>query len=110
MYLHHAFQRGDRRGYPGRANLHGQISEGLSAACPTPIAAEAYDAITLALLAIEKAGRRIAPRSATRWPVSFDSVRGPFKFDEKGDPLLVTHVVKIVDGKETNARNMAVQN
>jgi len=37
-------------------------------------------------------------------------VRGPFKFDEKGDPLLLTHVVKIVGSKETNARNMAVQN
>ena len=42
--------------------------------------------------------------------VSFDSSRGPFKFDDKGDPLLTTHVVKIVDGKETNARNIPVQN
>ena len=41
--------------------------------------------------------------------LSFDSVRGPFKFDAKGDPLLVTHVVKIVDGKETNARDTPVQ-
>ena len=42
--------------------------------------------------------------------VNFESSRGSFKFDDKGDPLLVTHVVKIVDGKETNARNMPVQN
>jgi branched-chain amino acid transport system substrate-binding protein len=41
--------------------------------------------------------------------VSFDSTRGPFSFDEKGDPLLVTHVVKIVDGKETNGRDIPVQ-
>lgn len=78
---------------------------------PDAYAAEAYDAITLALLAIEKAGKedRAAIRDALAG-LSFESVRGPFKFDEKGDPLLVTHVVKIVDGKETNARNMAVQN
>ena len=78
---------------------------------PDAYAAEAYDAITLALLAIEKAGKedRAAVRDALAG-LSFESVRGPFKFDEKGDPLLVTHVVKIMDGKETNARNMAVQN
>jgi len=78
---------------------------------PDAYAAEAYDAITLALLAIEKAGKedRAAVRDALAG-ISFESVRGPFKFDDKGDPLLVTHVVKIVDGKETNARNMAVQN
>lgn len=78
---------------------------------PDAYAAEAYDAVTLALLAIEKAGKedRAAIRDALAG-LSFESVRGPFKFDEKGDPLLVTHVVKIVDGKETNARNMAVQN
>ena len=78
---------------------------------PDAYAAEAYHAITLALLAIEKAGKedRAAVRDALAG-LSFESVRGPFKFDEKGDPLLVTHVVKIVDGKETNARNMAVQN
>ena len=78
---------------------------------PDAYAAEAYDAITLALLAVEKAGKedRAAIRDALAG-ISFESVRGPFKFDEKGDPLLVTHVVKIVGGKETNARNMAVQN
>jgi branched-chain amino acid transport system substrate-binding protein len=78
---------------------------------PDAYAAEAYDAATMAIMAIEKAGKedRVAIRDALAG-VSFDSVRGPFKFDEKGDPLLVTHVVKIVDGKETNARNMAVQN
>jgi branched-chain amino acid transport system substrate-binding protein len=78
---------------------------------PDAYAAEAYDAITMAILAVEAAGKsdRAAVRDAVA-KVSFESTRGPFKFDEKGDPLLVTHVVKIVDGKETNARNLAVQN
>jgi branched-chain amino acid transport system substrate-binding protein len=78
---------------------------------PDAYAAEAYDAATMAILAIEKAGKEdhAAVRDALA-QVSFDSVRGPFKFDEKGDPLLITHVVKIVDGKETNARSMPVQN
>jgi branched-chain amino acid transport system substrate-binding protein len=72
--------------------------------------AEAYDAITMALMAIEKAGSedRAAVRDALS-KVNFESVRGPFKFDEKGDPLLLTHVVKIVNGKETNGRDIPVQ-
>jgi branched-chain amino acid transport system substrate-binding protein len=78
---------------------------------PDTFAAEAYDAITLAIMAIRNAGKedRAAVRDALA-QISFDSVRGPFKFDQKGDPLLVTHVVKIVDGKETNARSLPVQN
>ena len=72
--------------------------------------AEAYDAITMALLAIQNAGSedRSAVRDALS-KVSFDSVRGPFNFDEKGDPLLLTHVIKIVNGKETNGRDIPVQ-
>src|ERR1700761_3247524 len=78
---------------------------------PDAYAAEAYDCITMAIMAIEAAGKldRTAVRDALA-KVSFESTRGPFKFDEKGDPLLITHVVKIVDGKETNARSMPVQN
>lgn len=77
---------------------------------PDAYAAESYDAITLAIMAVEKAGKedRAAVRDALAG-LSFESTRGPFKFDEKGDPLLVTHVVKIVNGKETNARNIPVQ-
>jgi branched-chain amino acid transport system substrate-binding protein len=78
---------------------------------PDSYAAEAYDAVTIAMMALEAAGK--ADRSAVRdalTKVSFESTRGAFKFDEKGDPLLVTHVVKIVGGKETNARNTPVQN
>jgi branched-chain amino acid transport system substrate-binding protein len=72
--------------------------------------AEAYDAISMALLAIEKAGSedRTAIRDALS-KTNFESVRGPFKFDEKGDPLLLTHVVKIVNGKESNGRDIPVQ-
>jgi branched-chain amino acid transport system substrate-binding protein len=78
---------------------------------PNAYNAEAYDAITMALLALENAGSedRSAIRDALS-KVSFDSVRGPFKFDSKGDPLLITHVVKIVNGNETNGREIAVQN
>jgi branched-chain amino acid transport system substrate-binding protein len=78
---------------------------------PDMYASEGYDAATIAMMAIEKAGKedRAAIRDAIAG-VSFESTRGPFRFDQKGDPLLITHVVKIVDGKETNARNMAVQN
>ena len=77
---------------------------------PDAYNAEAYDAITMALVAIENAGSedRTAVRDALS-KVNFESVRGPFKFDEKGDPLLLTHVVKIVDGKETNGRDIPVQ-
>jgi branched-chain amino acid transport system substrate-binding protein len=72
--------------------------------------AEAYDAITMALLAIEHAGSedRSAVRDALA-KINFESVRGPFKFDAKGDPLLATHIVRIVNGKETNGRDIAVQ-
>lgn len=78
---------------------------------PDSYGAATYDAVTMALIAIDKAGKedREAVRDALS-KISFDSVRGPFKFDEKGDPLLVTHVVKVVGGKETNARSITVQN
>jgi branched-chain amino acid transport system substrate-binding protein len=78
---------------------------------PDSYAAEAYDAITMAIKAIEASEKpdRASIRDALA-KISFESSRGPFKFDDKGDPLLITHVVKIVDGKETNARNMPVQN
>jgi branched-chain amino acid transport system substrate-binding protein len=43
-------------------------------------------------------------RNALR-QTDYQSVRGPFKFDQKGDPTLVTHMVRIVDVKETDARS-----
>src|SRR5262249_3880259 len=56
---------------------------------PDFVHAQAYDAITAAILAIEKAGtaNREKVRDALR-TVQFESVRGPFRFDEKGDPTL----------------------
>ncbi|HXJ83690.1 MAG TPA: ABC transporter substrate-binding protein [Candidatus Methylomirabilis sp.] len=72
---------------------------------PDFVHAEAYDAAKLAFMAIEKAGSldRVKIRDALR-TIKYDSVRGPFTFDEKGDPTLVTHVVKIVGMKEVDAR------
>lgn len=67
--------------------------------------AQAFDAINIAIAAIERAGSsdRTAVRDAMR-KTDFQSVRGPFRFDQKGDPTLVTHMVRIADVKETNAR------
>jgi branched-chain amino acid transport system substrate-binding protein len=68
--------------------------------------AQAFDAINIAISAIERAksADRTQIRNALR-QTDYQSVRGPFKFDEKGDPTLVTHMVRIVDIKETDARS-----
>ena len=72
---------------------------------PDYVHAQAYDAINIAIAALERAksADRTAVRNALR-QTDLQSVRGPFKFDQKGDPTLVTHMVRIVDIKETNAR------
>lgn len=72
---------------------------------PLADSAEGYDAAMIGLAAIERAGSEdhAAIRDALR-QTDYASVRGPFKFDDKGDPELRTHVARIVDGKETNAR------
>ncbi|MET0537933.1 MAG: ABC transporter substrate-binding protein [Xanthobacteraceae bacterium] len=72
---------------------------------PDYVHAQAFDAINIALAAIERANSadRTAVRNALR-QTDYKSVRGPFKFDQKGDPTLVTHMVRIVDIKETDAR------
>ena len=72
---------------------------------PDYVHAQAYDAMTAALMAIQKAGApdRTKIRDALK-TVEFDGVRGHFKFDEKGDPTLQAIVVIIKDGKEANAR------
>jgi branched-chain amino acid transport system substrate-binding protein len=72
---------------------------------PDYVHAQAFDAINVALAAIERAKstERTAIRDALR-KTDYQSVRGPFKFDAKGDPTLVSHMVRIVDMKETNAR------
>jgi branched-chain amino acid transport system substrate-binding protein len=73
---------------------------------PDYVHAQAFDAINIALAAIARAnsGDRTAVRNAWR-QTDHASVRGPFKFDQKGDPTLVTHMVRIVDVKETDARS-----
>lgn len=75
---------------------------------PLADSAEGYDAAMIGLAAIERAGSEdhAAIRDALR-QTDYASVRGPFKFDVKGDPELQTHVARIVDGKETNARDTA---
>jgi branched-chain amino acid transport system substrate-binding protein len=73
---------------------------------PDFVHAQAFDAINIAIAAIERAKStdRTAVRNALR-QTDHQSVRGPFKFDQKGDPTLVTQMVRIVDVKETDARN-----
>ena len=68
--------------------------------------AEGYDAAMIGIAAIERAGSDdpTAIRDALR-QTDYASVRGAFKFDAKGDPELQTHVARIVDGKEVNARD-----
>ncbi len=73
---------------------------------PDYVHAQAFDAINIAIAAIDRArsADRAAVRNALR-QTDYQSVRGPFKFDQKGDPTLVTHMVRIVDIKETDARS-----
>ncbi len=73
---------------------------------PDYVHAQAFDAANIAIAAIERAksSDRTAVRNALR-QTDHRSVRGPFKFDQKGDPTLVTHMVRIVDIKETDARS-----
>jgi branched-chain amino acid transport system substrate-binding protein len=72
---------------------------------PDYVHAQAFDAVNIAIAAVERAksADRTAVRDALR-KTDHKSVRGPFKFDHKGDPTLVTHMVRIVDIKETDAR------
>ncbi len=73
---------------------------------PDAVHAQAYDAAMIAIAALERAKStdRTAVRNALR-QTDYASVRGPFKFDQKGDPTLKTHMVRVVDVKETNARD-----
>ena len=73
---------------------------------PMADSAEGYDAAMIGLQAIERAGSEdhTAIRDALR-KTSYASVRGPLSFDANGDPQLSTHVARIVDGKEVNARD-----
>jgi branched-chain amino acid transport system substrate-binding protein len=72
---------------------------------PDFVDSEAYDAANAALHAIQAAGStdHTKVRDALLH-VNFQGTRGEFKFDAKGDPTFPTHVVRIQNGKETNAR------
>ncbi|WP_207538455.1 ABC transporter substrate-binding protein [Sabulicella rubraurantiaca] len=65
----------------------------------------AYDAANAAYAAIERAGRadRRAIRDALR-QTDMDSTRGRLRFDQTGDPTLVSPVVQIRNGREADAR------
>ena len=73
---------------------------------PDYVHAQAFDAANIAIAAIERAksNDRTAVRNAIR-QTDYQSARGPFKFDQRGDPTLITHMVRIVDVKETDARS-----
>jgi branched-chain amino acid transport system substrate-binding protein len=75
---------------------------------PDYVHAQAFDAINIAIAAVERAksADRTAVRNALR-QTDHKSVRGAFKFDQKGDPTLITHMVRIVDVKETDARKVS---
>ena len=72
---------------------------------PDYVGSEAYDAANAALYAIKAAGStdHAKVRDALSH-VKFEGTRGDFAFDNKGDPTFVTHVVRIENGAETNAR------
>ncbi len=72
---------------------------------PDFIHAEAYDALLVAVDSIKRAGS--LDREKIRQAVAatdIEGTRGRIRFDKNGDPTFDTHVVKIVGGKETNAR------
>jgi len=72
---------------------------------PDFIHAEAYDAALVAVDAIRRAGS--LDRDKIRQAIAatdLEGTRGRIRFDKNGDPTFDTHVVKIVGGKETNAR------
>ena len=72
---------------------------------PDFIHAEAYDAMLVTVDAIKRAGSldREKIRAAIA-ATDIEGARGRIRFDKNGDPTFDTHVVKIVGGKETNAR------
>ncbi|ABE42314.1 ABC transporter substrate-binding protein [Polaromonas sp. JS666] len=65
----------------------------------------AYDAMRAVIFAIEKSGTttdKLKFRDALK-SLEFDSTRGKFKFDAKGDPTLLPSIVKLSSGKEQDA-------
>jgi branched-chain amino acid transport system substrate-binding protein len=66
---------------------------------------EAYDAALVVVDAIKRAGSLDREKiRAAMAATDLDGSRGRIRFDKNGDPTFVTHVVKVVNGKETDAR------
>jgi branched-chain amino acid transport system substrate-binding protein len=71
---------------------------------PDYVHAQAYDAVTATVLALQAAGApdKTKLRDALR-KVAFDGARGHFKFDQKGDPVHSAGMIVIMGGKELDA-------
>ena len=66
---------------------------------------EAYDAALVVVDAIKRAGSLDREKiRAAMAATDLEGSRGRIRFDKNGDPTFVTHVVKVVNGKETDAR------
>jgi len=66
---------------------------------------EAYDATLVVVDAIKRAGSLDREKiRAAMASTDIEGTRGRIRFDKNGDPTFDTHVVKVVGGKETNAR------
>jgi len=66
---------------------------------------EAYDATLVVVNAIKRAGSLDREKiRAAMASTDIEGTRGRIRFDKNGDPTFDTHVVKVVGGKETNAR------
>jgi branched-chain amino acid transport system substrate-binding protein len=66
---------------------------------------EAYDAALVVVEAIKRAGSLDREKiRAAMASTDLEGTRGRIRFDRNGDPTFVTHVVKVVNGKETDAR------
>jgi branched-chain amino acid transport system substrate-binding protein len=66
---------------------------------------EAYDAALVVVDAIKRAGSLDREKiRAAMAATDLEGTRGRIRFDKNGDPTFVTHVVKVVNGKETDAR------
>ena len=104
-YYPTAFSMVTTEGVPAAKPLIAEISKAYNKD-PNYVHAQAWDAMHATLIAIKNAGstKRDAIRDALK-KVSFDGVRGHFSFDADGDPDLVTPIIQVKDGKETNARS-----
>jgi len=66
---------------------------------------EAYDAALVVVDAVKRAGSLDREKiRAAMAATDLEGSRGRIRFDKNGDPTFVTHVVKVVNGKETDAR------